>query len=314
VESAGIADRGRAGLRAVDLGLIANVVLAGAKLSGGLLGQSAALVADGINSLSDVAYYVVVRVLLVFARKPADAEHPYGHERLESIGALAVGSFVVATGLAVSAASGQRAWELAEGQLPIAAAAEFTLWIALVTAAIKLALFLVTRALGRGTGNPAVLALALDHRNDVFASLAAALGIAASRAGHGWVDPAAGVLVGLLILRTGIGILRESSQDLLGTQPGRALQERVDGWLAEVPGVASIERLHAHSFGPWLVLEVTIGVDGGITVAAGDVIADAVERKLFERLEFLRAVHVHYHPVGARGPTDRRLSAIRGPA
>src|SRR6185436_11044565 len=93
--------RERSSLLAVDLGLCANALLAAAKISVGMVGHSPALLADGINSISDVVYYVVVRIFMVLARQPADEEHPFGHERLESIGALVTGCFVVATGVAV---------------------------------------------------------------------------------------------------------------------------------------------------------------------------------------------------------------------
>ena len=297
--------RERRSLQAVDLGLAANALLAVLKSVVGVVGASPALLADGINSVSDVVYYVVVRVFMVFARKPADAEHPYGHERLESIGALVVGGFVLATGMAVLIDAGHQVWELATGSSSYRGAELYALWAALFTVALKLGLWLWTAGIGRRTANPAVAALALDHRNDVLAALAAALGVALGRTGRPWVDPAAAALVALVILRTGIEILRESSQDLMGTQPGQAMGRQLRAWLAEVPGVAELQEVRAHSFGPYLVLNLTIGVDGTLSVAAGDAIADAVERVLHERLEFLRAVHVHYHPVGTTPASTR---------
>ena len=164
--------------------------------------------------------------------------------------------------------------------------------------AVKLVLWLVTARISRRTSNPAVAALTLDHRNDILAAGAAACGIALGRAGLAWVDPAAAALVALVILRTGVEVLRESSNDLMGSQPGQQMGRQLQNWLTEVPGVRELQEVRAHSFGPYLVLNVTIGIDGTQSVAAGDAIADAVERVLHERLEFLRAVHVHYHPVG----------------
>jgi cation diffusion facilitator family transporter len=285
--------RERSSLLAVDLGLLANAVLAAAKVSVGVVGGSPALLADGVNSISDVVYYVVVRIFMVLARQPADEEHPFGHERLESIGALVTGCFVVATGVAVLLSAARTSLELTLGG---ASAVELAQWVALGTIAIKLLLFAWTRRVGRVTANPAVVALAMDHRNDVLAAGAAALGIWAGRHGHPWADPAAAALVALVILRTGVEILRESSSDLMGGQPAREIDQRMRGWIAEVPGVLDVEELRAHAFGPWLVLEVTVGVEGTISVTQGDAIADAVERLLFERVEFLRGVHVHYHP------------------
>src|SRR5262249_31638844 len=135
-----------------------------------------------------------------------------------------------------------------------AGAGELALWVALGTIVVKLGLFVFTSRLGRITSNPAVAALALDHRNDVLAAGAAALGIFAGRHGRPWADPAAGALVALAILRTGIEILRESSADLMGGQPAREIEGRMRGWIAEVPGVLDVEELRAHAFGPWLVL------------------------------------------------------------
>jgi cation diffusion facilitator family transporter len=86
---------------AVNLGLVANLFLAALKTSIGVLGHSPALLADGINSTSDVAYYLVVIVFMKLAREPADTEHPYGHSQLESIAALIVGSFVITTAIAI---------------------------------------------------------------------------------------------------------------------------------------------------------------------------------------------------------------------
>lgn len=290
------AHRHRASLRTVDIGLAANVVLAGLKTAFGVIGHSPALFADGINSLSDVVYYVVVRVFTVLGHKPPDREHPYGHERMESIASLVVGAFVLSTGVGVLLGAGQRVYQMRTGESEYGGAAVVALWIALFTIAAKLLLWIWTRRMGRETGNPALAALTSDHRNDAIAAAAAALGIALGRAGHPWADPAAAALVGVVIALTGVDILRTSSADLMGGQPARELAGRVRAWLLDVPGVKTVEQVRAHSFGPYLVLNVTVGVDGSLSVAEGDDIADTVERVLHERLEFLRAVHVHYHP------------------
>jgi divalent metal cation (Fe/Co/Zn/Cd) transporter len=110
------------------------------------------------------------------------------------------------------------------------------------------------------------------------------------------VDPLAGALVALLILRTGIFILRESSVDLMQAVPSRDLAERIAVLLKRVPGVQQLEELQAHRFGPHLILNLTIGIDGGMTVRMGDAIATKVEALLYESIPNLRRVHVHYHP------------------
>ena len=140
------------------------------------------------------------------------------------------------------------------------------------------------------------MALAYDHRNDVFSALAATVGIFFGRVGYPWVDPLAGALVALVILRTGIEILRQSSADLMDTVPGRSLAQQITGLLSAIPEVKQVEEIHAHRFGPYLVVNVTIGIDGSLSVSAGDEIASQVEDALYKHIELLRRAYVHYHP------------------
>jgi len=280
----------------INVGLLANILLAALKTATGVLGHSPALLADGINSTSDVAYFIVVAIFMRFARRPPDLEHPYGHSQLESIAALVVGSFVLTTAVSIFWNSVNEVYDLLVGQAEFGGAAAVALWMALFTVVLKLALTAFTQRVGRQVNSAALLALAYDHRNDVLSAAAAFVGILLGREGYPWVDPLAGAVVALVILRTGIEILRESSADLMDTIPGKALSEMIMQVLAAVPGVKRVEELRAHRFGPYLVAVVTIGVDGNLSVAEGDEIASAVERVLYRNVDMLHRVYVHYHP------------------
>ncbi len=290
-------------IRAVNIGLVANVVLALFKVAFGIIGNSPALLADGVNSTSDVAYYVVVRVFMQLARKPADREHPYGHAQLESIAAVIVGAFVITTAVAIFWDAVNKVYALWAGHGTFEGAAPVAFFIALGTIVVKIGLMVYTRRISTATANLAVAALVKDHRNDVFAASGAALGIFLGRSGLPWGDPLAGAVVALLILRTGVMILSDASSDLMDNVPSDELAVQVQEALSDLPGVECIEEVFAHRFGPYLVLNVTAGIDGSLSVAAGDSIASAIEDRLYERIDLLRHVHVHYHPVGvARVP------------
>ncbi len=288
--------RDRQSVLAVNLGLIANVILAAVKTAIGILGHSQALLADGINSTSDVAYYVVVRIFVALAQKPADEEHPYGHSQLESIAALVVGSFVVTTAVAIFWNAVNNVYDLLVGSVEQGVASLGALWVAVLTVFLKAGLAVYTSQMGKKLGNAAVQALAYDHRNDMFSALAAGIGIFLGRQGYPWVDPLAGALVALVVLRTGIEILRQSSADLMDAVPGRALESQIVKLLSTMPGVLQIEEIQAHRFGPYLVVNVMIGVDGRLSVAEGDEIATGVEQMLYDNIPLLRRVYVHYHP------------------
>ncbi|HLO13897.1 MAG TPA: cation diffusion facilitator family transporter [Anaerolineales bacterium] len=289
-------ERDRKSLWAINLGLGLNIVLSLAKTAFGILANSPALLAEGINSTSDVAYYVVASIFMRLANKPADNEHPYGHRQLESIASLVVGAFVVATAVAVFWDAVDKMWDLMDGQLSTLGSHPFALWVALTTVAIKIILFFYVRKLGKETGNPIVKALAYDHRNDIFSASAASTGIFLSQHGLPWGDPLAGALVALLILRTGIYILRESSVDLMDAVPSKKLARQISNLIKNARGVQQLEELQAHRFGPHFVVNLTIGIDGSLTVKQGDLIATNVESLIYDSIPNVRHIHVHYHP------------------
>lgn len=290
-------NRERTSLLAVNFGLASNIFLAAIKTSIGILGHSHALLADGINSVSDVAYYVVVSVFIRLAHKPADEDHPYGHTQLESIASLVVGSFVITTAIAIFWEAVNEVYDQLSGGGVFSGAAAGALWVALLTVAIKMGLMLYSQRVGRLTKSTVVVALAYDHRNDIFTASAATVGIYLGRAGYPWVDPLAGALVALVILRTGIGIMHESTSELMDTLPSRSLDQQINGLITSIPGIQRIEEIKAHRFGPYLVVNLTIGIDGSLSLSEGDRIASQVETILLREIEFMHRVHVHYHPV-----------------
>ncbi len=294
-------DRQRQAERVVDLGLAVNALLAAVKLAAGIAGHSRALLADGVNSASDVAYFIVVRVFVGLSGKPADEEHPYGHHQLESIAALVVGAFVLATGVAIFWDSVNSLFDLLFKQEAPRAIRLFSLWVACGTVIVKVLLMAQANSIGARVSNPAIMALAKDHRNDIYASAGAGAGILLSIMGYPWFDPLAGAAVAAIVAKTGVGIIRDSADELMDSVPSGPLAEQVRRSLAAVPEVRTVEDIRAHRFGPYLVLNVTIGIDGNLSVAAGDAIATAVERKLASEIDLLRNVYVHYHPAAAGG-------------
>ena len=302
-------ERDRQSIWAINLGLGINILLSAVKTTIGVIGHSPALLAEGINSTSDVAYYIVAGIFMRLANKPADAEHPYGHRQLESIASLIVGAFVVTTGVAVFFDAVDKVYDLVDGTATSRGAAPAALWVALATVGIKIFLFYYVRGIGKQTHNPVVNALAYDHRNDIFSASAASVGIFLGQRGLPWVDPLAGALVALLILRTGVFILRESSVDLMDAVPSRELATQIALLLKRIPGVQQLEDLQAHRFGPHLVINLTIGIDGSLSVRMGDSIATKVEELLYQSIPSLRRVHVHYHPAD-RSRRDMSIEEI----
>lgn len=281
----------------VNIGLGFNALLAVGKIGAGIVGHSQALLADGVNSISDVVYFLIVKIFIKLSGKPADSQHPYGHYQYETIAALVVGAFVITTGFAIFWDSVNVAFDVMTGEIAVVAVRSFALYTAIVTIVIKIILMIQARFVGYATKNIAVIAIARDHRNDIFASLGAAIGMLLSMLGTIWADPVAGAIVAIIVAKTGFDILREATDDLMDDVPDKELDEQIKAALLDDASIRRIDEIHAHRFGPYLVANITICIDGSLSVARADLIATTAEKKLLERIDMLRKVYIHTHAV-----------------
>ena len=282
--------------RALRAALASKVALAASKVAVGVTVHSPALLADGINSATDVAYTIAARHFVVRASEPPDDRHPYGHGQLEGIATLTVGAFVMATAIALFVGGFNDVIQILIGQHEVSDTSLVALGVAAVTVALKLVLWLVTAAQARSVDSLIVSALARDHRNDIWSAGAAGVGILASRAGVGWGDPAAAIAVSAIIFKTGLDVLREAADDLMDTRPSDDRLAATTAIAKGVDGVEAVEITGMHRYGRRFVLTVTVHVDGVLTVAAGHTIADAVEGRLLSELDGLASVDVHVEP------------------
>ncbi len=287
---------------AVNLGLFSNILLTVLKMVGGILGHSYSLIADGINSGADIVYYLSVKILLVAANKPADKEHPYGHKQFENIATIVIGAFIVTTALAI-------AWQSIDRFIAVLNHTRFepisswAIYIALFTVILKIVLYIFTNKVFKTTGNPAIKALKSDHLNDLFATTAVVIGIYFARQEYAWVDPVAGALVAIFILRTGIEIITDATHDLIDTIPSDVFKSEVIDIANSIDGIYGVTDIGVHRFGTHFILNLTIEVDGSISVKHGHEISDNFEDKLFENFKnTLRKVNIHYHPIKVINP------------
>jgi len=281
---------------AVNLGLFYNIFLAVIKTIVGIFGHSSALLADGINSTSDVVYYIAVKVFLKIADKPADKEHPFGHKQMENIASIVIAAFIITTAITIAWNSINTFFDLVNGNEPYKNVALLTLYIAIFTFISKIFLSIYTKYIGKKTKNPAIIALASDHINDIFASLSVIIGITFALYGYTWVDPLAGVLVSLFILKTGIEILKDSANELMDASPTDKMKELVFENAKNFKQIGSVESILCHRYGKYYSLNITIGIDGITTMNQADKIADLFEKKLLSEDNELKYVFIHYHP------------------
>ncbi|MHC4940681.1 MAG: cation diffusion facilitator family transporter [Planctomycetota bacterium] len=279
--------------RAAWLGLVVNAGLGVIKLLAGLAGHSFALIADAVNSLGDMFTSAVVILALRIARKPPDAEHPYGHTRAEAIVGSNVALLVAVSAIVVAWEAMQRI-DMEHPVPPV-----WTLWIAGANVLIKEALYRYKVAVGRRTGSIALIANAWDHRSDALCSLAVLVGMAVVRWGGEsviWADEAAALVVVGAILWSATLLYRRSAHELMDAQADDELLRGVEAVALAVPEVHRVETLRLRKSGLEYFADMHIEVDPDLTVSEGHAIGHRVKDRVLERFENIRDVLVHLEP------------------
>jgi cation diffusion facilitator family transporter len=234
----------RRGIRSSLLGVAINLALAIVKCLAGVIGHSFALVADGIESLSDVVSSSVVALGLWFAIKPADEDHPYGHGKAEPIAAVVVSLALIGAAIAIAVES------ISEIRTPHELPAPYTLGVLLGVVAIKVVMSRYVNRIGAEIESTAVTADAWHHLSDAITSGLAFIGItAALLTKNAAADDWAALSASPIILFNGIQQLRPPLRELLDTAPGSDMKDEVRRISMTVPGVASPEKCFIRKMG-----------------------------------------------------------------
>jgi cation diffusion facilitator family transporter len=281
------------GARFALFGLIANVLLATAKIFAGAIGHAYVLIADGIESALDAGGSIVIWGGLTVAARPPDQTHPYGHGKAEPIAAIivSVGVLAAAIGLAIQS--------VREIFLPHHAPAPWTLAVLIVTVAIKESLYRYTIRFGRKVESTAVKTDAWHHRMDAMTSIAAFIGISlALIGGKRWqsADDWAALVACALIAANGIRIARPAFYEIMDTAPGGKIVRSIRAVASSVPGVMEVEKCHARKMGLDYYVDLHVGVDGNISVHQGHQIAHRVKTAIKQSDSRVADVLVHVEP------------------
>ena len=286
-------DSYRTARRLTVAGIGVSALLAVSNIAVGLLAHSTAVVATGFEFVGDVLASSIVLVGMGMAARPADDNHPYGHGRFELLAAFAVGAILAAGGVLISYQSVQAMG--ARHEPPGLAAAA-----ALVTAiALRGIMSTIKFRVGRRLGSSALVADAWNDAVDILSAVAALIAVALAT-----YDPArflaadhyGGVIVGLMVVVTGLRVLRDASLELADTMPPPVLTNQILEVALTVPGVLGIDKVHARKTGLQHHIDLHIEVDPALTVAASHAIAGHVRATLRSTLPWVADVLVHVEP------------------
>jgi cation diffusion facilitator family transporter len=283
----------RSGRRVALAGIVASAVLATLNIIVGVITRSTSVVATGAEFAGDVLASTVVLLGMIVALKPADENHPYGHGRIETIAAFLVGVILLAGGVGVCWTSLQAVGEVHD---PPSAAAIVVLIVAIACRGV---MSLVKFRVGRRLRSAALVADAWNDTVDILAATVALTAVALAMydsARFLAADHYGGFAVGIIMILTGVRVLRDASLELMDTMPSGEMIERVRAAALEVPGVLALDKTFARKTGFRYHVDLHIEVDPNLTVAAAHLIGGRVRSHVRERLGWVADVLVHVEP------------------
>jgi cation diffusion facilitator family transporter len=281
------------------VGSAGNVALLAFKFAAGVLGHSSAMIADAIHSLSDFITDVVLLAFVHMSAKPQDEDHDYGHGKYETFATLIIGLAIMAaaTGIIISGVDKLVDWV---GGRQLAAPGWLALAAALLSIVVKEVMYRYTVRRGKALDSPALVANAWHHRSDALSSIGAAVGIGgAILLGNRWtvLDPLASVVVGLMLLKVAIGLLRSSVGELTEHSLSSEVEKEIEDIICSYPDVSDPHNLRTRRIGNRFAIEVHVRMDGNSTLTAAHNRATAIEQRLRQRFGKQTHISIHMEPV-----------------
>ena len=278
------------------VGIFGNVLLAAFKLFAGIFGKSGAMVSDAVHSLSDVFATLVAYIGVRLAGQREDAEHPYGHERLECVASLILGLILAGTGAGIGYAGIRKLFAAPETlEIPTA----LPLIAALVSIAVKEAMFWYTMHYAKILDSSAFKADAWHHRSDAISSVGSFIGIGLAQLGLPIMDPIASLVICALILKVAFDISRDAIAKMLDTSCDRSFEQKLRTFIESQPGVVKIDLLHTRQFGNKIYVDLEIAVDRNISLVDAHAIAESVHASVEQQYPNVKHIMIHVNPAEA---------------
>ena len=285
--------------RVTLLGMFVNMVLFAFKLVAGVVGRSGAMIADAVHSASDFATDIVVLAFVKISAKPRDDDHKWGHGKYETLASLLIGVALFGVGVEFLLDSAEKIKAFVEGEV-LPRPGFIAIVAAVVSVAVKEALYQYTIRKGKALGSPSVVANAWHHRSDALSSVGALIGIGlAYFLGEEWriADPIAAIVVATLIIKVAIELCSTALAELLEKSLPKECEEEILAIISAMPNVYKPHNLRTRRIGSDIAIEVHIRVEGTMSVYDSHEISKDIERALRQRYGERTAVAIHIEPL-----------------
>lgn len=287
----------KSSMLAVWISLLSNVALTGLKLIVGFFANSQVLIADGVHNAGDVIASAAALSSMRISKRPADEDHPYGHGKAEVLGSGIVAVILVLAALYIGYHAVLAFFHEPGEASMIALAAAF------VSVVWKQALYVYTIKIGKKENSKGLIATAYDHLADVYASIAAVLGIGLALIGDyyqihflAYGDPAAGIIVSILVLKLAWHMAQEAVDILMEKAVSADKLNEYTAIVKSVPQVKRIDRIRAREHGHYVLVDVRVSIPGEMSIQQGHDIARSIKNAIKDRHQEVDEVLIHLNP------------------
>lgn len=284
-------------------GSLVNVMLTALKFVAGIIGCSAAMIADAVHSLSDLLTDFVVLLFVKISSRPADNEHPYGHGKYETLAAAVVAIALLVAG-GILAAEGVKKIVSAIHGADLVIPGKIALWAALISIAAKEAIYQITIRVSRRLNSQALAANSWHHRTDALSSIGTAIGIGGALwFGGKWaiLDPIAAVLVSVFIIITAGKLLHEAVQELMEKRLPEDVEQQIREIVAQDSEMSEMHHLRTRRVGSVYSIEMHLRMHGNVSLYEAHRHSTLLEQKLRERFGAATIITIHLEPLKVKG-------------
>ncbi len=274
--------------------IIINVILALVKGIAAFMGNSAALFSDAIHSLSDVLSTFVVLIGVKMASKESDLDHPYGHERLESVAAILLSGLLMGTGLGIGYVGIEKLYtgSYVNSLLPT----NIALYAAILSILVKEGMYWYTYLAAKKIKSDILMADAWHHRSDALSSVGSFVGIFGAQLGYPIMDSLASIIIALLIIHAAYEVFKNAIDKLVDKATDAETTEKLTKHILSQEDVLRIDSLKSRMFGNKIYIDVEIAVDAKLSLIQAHEIAEKVHHSIEENFENVKHCMVHVNP------------------
>ena len=283
-------------LQAITIGLFANIFLTLIKITSGIIGNSQALLSDGLNSFSDVFISLMLLLVLKVATKKPDHDHPYGHEKYEGLAYFVLGIIFILTATYIFVEAIMSIIDLMSHGPSSITPSMLTIYVAIFALLTKLGLYLYYRKVSDKYDTPTLKADAKNHFIDVFATSISLIGLILSQFDLIIFDYIAAMIIGIFILRLGLQILIESISYLVDQAPSDEEIQKIKKTIIDIEGVLAIDDIKVRKHMTQKYVDVEIGVKATLSLEAAHQIAERVHHKVENTFPEVLHCMVHVNP------------------